>query len=77
MDETQFEVQALIFRKIVKCVKDHKCMTCGRTIIKGSTYFYSETANRFSSWATKVCPECLAFNLSLDSPKAMEKNLDK
>ena len=73
----EFLVKVLFFKRVMKCIKDHRCSLCGRTILTGSSYFFS-----WNEWPRpvhhlKYCEQC--FDERLERPAALrtQKTLDR
>jgi len=73
----EFLVKVLFFKRVMKCIKDHRCSLCGRTILTGSSYFYSLETDPKTGYYLKYCEGC--FDQRLEKPPSMniEKRLDR
>lgn len=77
MEREEFLVKVLFFKRVMKCIKDHRCSLCGTTILTGSSYFVS-----WNEWPRpvhylKYCEQCFDGRLDRPAPLRMEKVLDK
>jgi hypothetical protein len=77
MEQTEFEFRPLFFKRVMKCIKDHRCSLCDRTILTGSSYFISWNEWPRPVHSLKHCEQC--FDERLEKPAALstEKSLDR
>jgi hypothetical protein len=77
MEQGEFLVNVLFFKRVMKCIQDHKCSLCGEVILKGSSYFYSLDPDPTTARFLKYCVQC--FDQRLDRPTTLstEKRLDR
>lgn len=77
MDQGEFLIKVLFFKRVMKCIKDHRCTSCGRTILTGSSYFISLDPDHKTGYFLKYCEEC--FDQKLQTPTSLrtEKGLDR
>ena len=77
MEQGEFLVNLLFFKRVMKCIKDHLCSLCGRTILTGSSYFYSLDPDPKTGYFLKCCEECFDRRLERPAPLTIQKGLDK
>lgn len=77
MDQKEFLVKLLFFKRVMKSLKDHQCSLCGEVILKGSSYFCSLDPDPTTARFLKYCEQC--FDERLDRPTTLstEKRLDR
>jgi hypothetical protein len=77
MEQEEFLVKLLFFKRVMKCLKDHQCSLCGRTILTGSSYFRSWCQWPYTAPDLKYCEQC--FDVRLDRPTTLstEQKLDR
>jgi hypothetical protein len=73
----EFLVKVLFFKRVMKCIKNHECSICGRTISTGSSYFFS-----WNEWPRpvhylKYCEQCFDERLERPATLRTEKTLDR
>lgn len=73
----EFLVKVLFFKRVMKCIKDHRCSLCGRTILTGSSYFYSLDLDPKTNYYLKYCEQCFDERLGRSPPLSTEKTLDR
>jgi hypothetical protein len=77
MEHEEFLVKVLFFKRVMKCIKDHQCSLCARTILTGSSYFLSIETDHQTGYFLKYCEQCLNEKLETPLPQTAEKGLDK
>jgi len=77
MEQGEFLVKVLFFRRVMKCQKDHSCMACAGTIQKGSSYFYSLDPDPKTGYFLKYCEQCFDQRLERPSQRITEQGLDR
>jgi len=77
MEQGQFLVSVLFFKRVMKCIKDHHCSLCGRTILTGSSYFCSLDTDPVTGRFLKYCEECFDDRLGRSAPLTIQKTIDK
>jgi hypothetical protein len=77
MEETEFLFDVVFFKRVMKCIKDHQCSLCGRTIVTGSSYFISDNRWPRDRPYLKYCEECFDQRLERPGPMGIQKVLDK
>jgi hypothetical protein len=77
LEQKKFYFNPLFFRRVMKCIKDHKCSRCGELIKKGSSYFYSLDPDPVTGYFIKVCVKCFDERLERHTPLTTEKGLDR
>jgi hypothetical protein len=77
MEHKEFLVKVLFFKRVMKCIKDHQCSLCGRTILTGSSYFCSWNEYPRPVHYLKYCGECFDERLDRPTPPRTEKTLDR
>lgn len=77
MEQGEFLVKVLFFKRVMKCLKDHRCSLCGRTILTGSSYFYSLDPDDKTGYFLKFCEQCFDQRLDRPAPLRIEKGLDR
>jgi len=73
----EFLVKVLFFKRVMKCLKNHKCSLCGRTILMGSSYFCSIHTDDRTGYFLKYCEQCFDERLERSAPLTTQKALDK
>lgn len=77
MEQGKFLVKVLFFKRVMKCIKDHRCSFCGRVILTGSSYFYSLDPDDRTCCFLKYCEQCFDQRLQRPAPSTIQKGLDK
>jgi hypothetical protein len=77
MEHGEFLVKALFFKRVMKCIKDHQCSLCGRTILTGSSYFYSLDPDPKTCCFLKYCEQCFDQRLERPATLSTKKTLDR
>ena len=77
MERGEFLVKVLFFKRVMKCIKNHQCSLCSRTILTGSSYFYSLDPDQKTGYFLKFCEECFDQRLEKPAPLTIQKELDK
>jgi hypothetical protein len=77
MEQEEFLFTPLFFRRVMKCIKDHECSLCGKTIKTGSSYFFSWNEWPRPVHSLKYCERCFDERLERPSLQRTEKTLDK
>ncbi len=77
MEQREFLVKVLFFKRVMKCIKDHRCSLCGRTIETGSSYFLSIHTDDRTGYFLKYCEECFDGRLDRPTTPRTEKVLDR
>lgn len=77
MEQREFLVKVLFFKRVMKCIKDHQCSLCGRTILRGSSYFYSLDPDDRTGYFLKFCEHCFDERLEGPTVSRTEKTLDR
>jgi hypothetical protein len=77
MEQGEFLVNLLFFKRVMKCIKDHCCSLCGRTILTGSSYFISFDLDQRTGYHLKYCERCFDQRLERPAPLTTQKGLDK
>jgi len=73
----EFLVEIRFFNRVMKCIKDHQCSLCGRTILTGSSYFISLNTDDRTGYFLKYCEQCFDERLGRSLPLRTEKTLDR
>jgi len=68
MEQEGFFFDVIWFKRVMKCIKDHRCSLCGRTIPTGSSYFISRNEWPRSDPWLKYCEECFDRRLERSAP---------
>ena len=76
MEQKEFLVKIILFRRVMKCLKDHRCSLCGRTILTGSSYFCSLDTDPTTAHFLKCCVQCFDDRLQRPASLRTEKALD-
>ncbi len=77
MEQKEFLVKVQFFKRVMKCIKHHRCSLCGGTILAGESYFISWSEwPRQDPWL-KYCEECFDQRLDRPTPPRTEKRLDR
>lgn len=77
MNQGEFLVKVLFFKRVMKCIKDHRCSLCDRTIFIGSSYFYSLDPDPKTGYFLKYCEDCFDQRLGRSAPLTIQKGLDR
>lgn len=77
MEQGEFLVKVLFFRRVMKCIKDHRCSLCGEKILTGSSYFISTDLDPKTNYHLKYCERCFDDRLEKPAPLTIQKGLDK
>ena len=77
MEQEKFLVKVLFFKRVMKCIKDHRCTLCGRTILTGSSYFFSLDPDPKTGYFLKYCEHCFDDRLGRSAPLTIQKAIDK
>lgn len=77
MEQGEFLVKVLFFKRVMKCIKDHQCSLCGRTILTGSSYFLSIHTDDRTGYFLKYCEGCFDEKLERPAPLTIQKGLDR
>lgn len=76
-EQGEFLVKILLFKRVMKCPKDHRCSLCGRPILTGTSYFYSLDPYDRTGYFFKFCKQCFDQRLWRPAPPMIPKGLDK
>ena len=76
-DEVHLSLKPLFFKRVMKSIKDHRCYSCGRTILTKSSYFYSLERDPETGYFMKVCANCFDERLGIPTAALTKKALDK
>jgi hypothetical protein len=77
MEQKRFIAEPIFFKRVMKCIKDHQCSLCGRTIKTGSSYFFSWNDWPYPVHFLKYCERCFDERLERSAPSMVQKALDK
>jgi len=77
MEQEKFIAEPIFFKRVMKCLKDHRCSLCGRTIPTGSSYFYSFDLDEKTLFHLKYCEHCFDERLGRSAPLTIQKGLDR
>jgi len=77
MDQKEFLFKVLFFKRVMKCLKDHRCSLCTRTILTGSSYFISLDPDPKTGYFLKFCEQCFDERLERSAPLTIQKGLDR
>jgi hypothetical protein len=77
MEQWEFLVKPLFFKRVMKCIKDHRCSLCARTIFVGSSYFSPFDLDQRTGYHLKYCEGCFDERLEGPAPLTTQKGLDK
>jgi hypothetical protein len=77
MEQKEFLVKVLFFKRVMKCLKNHECSLCGRTILTGSSYFISLDPDPKTGYFFKFCEQCFDERLGRSAPLTIQKGLDR
>jgi hypothetical protein len=76
LDEVLF-IPIIFYKRVIKCIKDHRCFACGETILTGSSYFISIETDPTTGFFIKICEDCFDKRLEIPAPIPTEKELDR
>jgi hypothetical protein len=77
MDQERLFVEFLLFKRVMKCLKDHQCAACGEVIERGSSCYCSLDTDPVTFHFIRYCLRCFEERLGIHTPLTTEIGLDR